>query len=455
MADEGLPFLLLGYIEGLTVFSALKKNRLLRSFREFLSVFHRISNGVFSTDVLELLEAWAAFVDAFNRNKPFSEWYVKIASLAVKSDNAFTRKAELLDYKAIAPGLCGAARMDLHRLGLLAELDLELVGSLVADLLGSAGLEDAGNAVRNESLFLSVREKKNPLAGKLRRLFPAGKDWGASLPAFAAHIRKNGAGLLGAYPCFVWSGRLVPADHPDPVRLSGLICYEDQRAVVIANTEAFLKGRRVNNLLLYGDRGTGKSATVKAVCAEYAERGLRLVELKKKDLLSLPRIMEKLGSRALHFVLFVDDLSFEEAGASFTELKALLEGGVETRPDNVVIYATSNRRHLVKERRSDRPGAQLSLAEEGAEVRAFDTMQEQFSLADRFGVTLVFLSPSQDEYLKIAEFLGEARGLFDLAARDAFRGNALRWERWFNGRSPRTAVQFVDWAGSGAKFPWE
>jgi predicted AAA+ superfamily ATPase len=172
--------------------------------------------------------------------------------------------------------------------------------------------------------------------------------------------------------------------------------------------------------------------------------------------------METLGDRALRFIIFIDDLSFEETDDSFTTLKALLEGGIETKPPNTVIYATSNRRHLVKERLADRPS--LAGAASG-DVRAFDTMQEQFSLADRFGLTVVFAAPDQEEYLRIAEFVAGQRGLLPEdgtdEARRLFRENALRWERWFNGRSPRTAVQYVDWIAGlplprdGSGFPWD
>jgi predicted AAA+ superfamily ATPase len=473
MADEGFSFSLLACLEGLTVFSGLKKSRLLTRFRELLRVLHRVSSEIFSVDVLYLIEEWAGFVRAFHRGSGASIWYVKIASLALADDNPFTRSAEAMDFKAIENSLSGAARMDLHRLGTLAAVDLEALGGRIADILATAGLEDAGNAVRIEAACLSSAEKKKSSGEKtILKIFPREQDWGAALPALAGHLRKNGAGLLGRCSVLYWDGRLLPVRHPDPVRLHDLYEYGSQRSVVIANTEAFIRGSSANNLLLYGDRGTGKSATVKAVCGEYAARGLRLVELKKKDLLKISKVMETLASRPLRFVLFIDDLSFEEADESFTSLKALLEGGVEGRPKNVIIYATSNRRHLVKERLSDRPAA-------ADDLRAFDSIQEQFSLADRFGVTLVFLSPNQEEYLDIACFLGEKRGLIraesaadgsaadgstaasgstgvaDNAARRLFCDNALRWEKWFNGRSPRTAVQYVDWAESGAAFPWE
>jgi predicted AAA+ superfamily ATPase len=234
--------------------------------------------------------------------------------------------------------------------------------------------------------------------------------------------------------------------------------YEDQRSIVVANTLRFLEGKIANNLLLYGDRGTGKSATVKAVCSEYTGQGLRLIEVRKGNLPELPAILDILSSRALRFIVFIDDLSFESTNDSFTDLKALLEGGVESRPDNVVVYATSNRRHLVKERLSDRPSsAEAANAASTGDIRAFDTMQEHFSLADRFGITVIYTAPNQDEYLRIACFIGQRRGVLGTGEEEQqrFRDNALRWERWFNGRSPRTAAQYVEWVAGGAGFPWE
>jgi predicted AAA+ superfamily ATPase len=161
-------------------------------------------------------------------------------------------------------------------------------------------------------------------------------------------------------------------------------------------------------------------------------------------------------------VLFIDDLAFETLDDSFTLLKMLLEGDIEARPANVVVYATSNRRHLVKEQLADRPNTTLATS---GDMRAFDTMQEQFSLSDRFGLTVVFTAPTQEEFLSIAEHIAFQRGILspDKNSEDArsdesrrvFRENALRWERWFNGRSPRTAVQYVDWLAGGAGFPWE
>jgi predicted AAA+ superfamily ATPase len=299
-------------------------------------------------------------------------------------------------------------------------------------------------------------------AAGCQTLFPAGGAWEASLAAFCRHIHAHGAGELGLYRAFRWDterGALLPVRTPDAVRLRDLAGYAEQRAVVVANTRRFLDGNNANNLLLYGDRGTGKSATVKALGNEFAQQGLRLVELPKQSLTQLSRVLETLGERALRFVLFIDDLTFERLDDSFTSLKALLEGDIEARPPNVVVYATSNRRHLVKEALADRPNTtQAAHSAESGDMRAFDTMQEQYSLADRFGLTVVFTAPGQEAFLDIAEHIALQRGLLtqrDEQARRTFRANALRWERWFNGRSPRTAVQYVDWLAGGATFPWE
>jgi predicted AAA+ superfamily ATPase len=273
---------------------------------------------------------------------------------------------------------------------------------------------------------------------------------------FAELVHKNGAGEFSKKTFFYWdNGKITGAHNADPVTLRDLSGYDGERQVIIANTKRFLESGAAggaNNLLLYGDRGTGKSATVKAVCNEFARSGLRLIEVRKNDFDALPEIMSALSRRGPRFILFIDDLSFEAGDGAFTTLKALLEGGIETKPSNVVIYATSNRRHFVKEQHSDRPSP-------ASDVRAFDTMQEQLSLADRFGITVIFSSPSQDEYLKIAEFIAKKEGALgadaDEAALKTFRDNALRWERWFNGRSPRTAQQYVRWLSGGEGFPWE
>lgn len=421
--------------------------------------------------------AWAALCGVLG-GRPLG-WV--LAEQAALDENIFTLTAEGASSGRRPPPSTAAATSDLNRLGRLASLDLAAIGDDFGRALEDAGLAEAARDLRREA-SAAVSEPGPDAAGAgihpaAAYLLDAGTDWGTAVEGFAAILRANGAGLLGAHRAFVWasddaerrpgrggsaasrqgwaSGRLRPVLDPDPVRISDLSGYGRQRAVVVANTEAFLAGGGANNLLLYGDRGTGKSATVKAVCNEYADRGLRLVELRKAALPRFAELLEFLAPRKLRFVVFVDDLSFEATDDAYTDLKALLEGGAELRPDNVVVYATSNRRHLVKERFGERPASLAGDA--NAEVRAFDAMQEQLSLADRFGVAVVFAAPSQDEYLAIVSFLAEKRGLLDgnAAGRDALLSEALRWERWFNGRSPRTARQFVDWTAGGSAYPWE
>jgi predicted AAA+ superfamily ATPase len=480
-------------IIGLSLFSGVKEHPLICALRNLLEDLSAVFPGKFpermdsaafemADTALDLVHDWALFTEAFVRFQRGNSFYVTLACLTMADDNPYTRAAETQE--TLPPLLGASAKTDLSRLGRIAAFDIPSMGFRVADTLRKSGLDQMAQNIEEESRVFWAAEGKKTLAEDAEmvfRLFPENTNWGAAMPALTDRIRASGAGLLGQYGVFYWISPapeaagippslfppervLKPALNPDPVRLVDLAGYEEQRSIVIANTLRLLEGKPSNNLLLYGDRGTGKSATVKAVCNEYAHRGLRLLEVRKFDLFQLPDIMYMLASRAHRFIILIDDLSFESADDSFVSLKGLLEGGLETRPANVAIYATSNRRHLVKERLADRPGGAAVFAggsgSEAAEVRPFDAMQEQLSLADRFGLTVVFSAPGQEEYLAIAEYIAEQRGLLeappgDEEKRGAFRENALRWERWFNGPSPRTAVQYVDWAAAGSGFPWE
>ena len=210
---------------------------------------------------------------------------------------------------------------------------------------------------------------------------------------------------------------VVPSS--DPVSLDDFIGYKDQREAVLGNTERLLKGLPAQNILLYGDRGSGKSSTVKAVVNRYAKDGLRLVELSAGHLELLPDLLVFLGGRGLKFIVFLDDLSFNGDSPGYRVLKSVLEGGAAVFPDNVVLYATSNRRHLLPEFFSER---------EGDEISVRDTGEEKLSLADRFGITVSFFRPDQDGYLEIVRGLVKRRGI-DLPEKE-LRVQALRWEKW-------------------------
>ena len=289
-------------------------------------------------------------------------------------------------------------------------------------------------------------ENENSSRGTLALELASSEDWGNRAELLADYHARHGAGVFNRYRAFRWAaGGLLPVPDPDPVQTAQLVGYKDEQELLRKNTERFLDGLPAHHALLYGLPGTGKSSTVKALANEYAEKGLRLVEVTKEDLGDLPRVLNKLRGRGSRFVLFVDDLSFEEHEVEYKTLKALLEGSIEEPPENVRLYATSNRRNLVRENFSDRDENGVSFASD--DVHARDTMQEKLSLVARFGLRITFPVPDQKRYLEIVQGLVRERGMRisgpDLTER------ALLWDRWHAGRSGRTARQFVDELESG------
>ena len=248
-------------------------------------------------------------------------------------------------------------------------------------------------------------------------------------------VGKKGYGKYAAGTMFAVNGegRIVPVKYPDPVRLSQLVDYRREQGLIIQNTKALLAGLPAANMLLTGDAGTGKSSTVKAVANEFSGEGLRLVEIKKNQLGMLQEIMAELSEIPLKFVIFIDDISFSGSDDAFNALKGALEGSVSVRARNVAIYATSNRRHLVEERFSDR---------EGDEVHRRDVMEQQSSLADRFGGHVLFKRPDKATYLNIVRRLAEQEGV--KKAEPELFAEAERYALEKGGRSARNARYFVD-----------
>ena len=226
----------------------------------------------------------------------------------------------------------------------------------------------------------------------------------------------------------------------DSVLLSDLIGYEPQKKELRQNTEAFVSGRAANNVLLYGDAGTGKSTSVKAILNEYADRGLRMIEIYKHQFGLLSQVIAKIKNRNYRFMIFIDDLSFEEDEVEYKFLKAVIEGGVETRPANVLIVATSNRRHLVQETWKDRDDM-----EHNGDIHRSDTMEEKLSLAARFGCAICYVSPNRQQYHDIVK--GIAARLPDglTLTEDELLQAANRWEIRHGGVSGRTAQQFINY----------
>lgn len=229
---------------------------------------------------------------------------------------------------------------------------------------------------------------------------------------------------------------LEPIKNTDDVRLNHLVGYELQKQKLIENTEAFVAGRQANNCLLYGDSGTGKSTSIKAVLNEYYPQGLRMIEIYKHEFKDLSSVIAQVKNRNYKFIIYMDDLSFEEFEIEYKYLKAVIEGGLETKPDNVLIYATSNRRHLIRETWSDRSDMSKD------ELHRSDTMQEKLSLVARFGVTINYSRPSQKEYYHIVEELAKNYPSITLS-NEELHSDATKWELSHGGISGRTAQQFI------------
>lgn len=276
-----------------------------------------------------------------------------------------------------------------------------------------------------------------------------GLDWTGYLPKFAVkqlsiaesyrercdNIGRYGYGIYAKYHMFYLNpaGKIVPVRNPDQTRLASLVDYKREQKIIVDNTVALLEGKPAANILLTGDAGTGKSSTIKAVVNELHDRGLRILEVRKEQLHQIPEVLDELNSNPLKFILFIDDLSFQKDDDNFSALKAILEGSVSAKSHNVVIYATSNRRHLVKESFSGR---------EGDDVHRNDTMQEIISLSERFGIQITFQKPDKATYLDIVHHLAKERGV-EMAENEL----DLLAERFVlnrGGRSARAATQFVD-----------
>ena len=317
--------------------------------------------------------------------------------------------ARLAEEGSSDPALEGAARRDVELFAQLCKLDCGRLISAMAEQAGAALL---------------------PVLEGLPR-WPAGCPF--TFEELTDFYRTHGSGLFARSRAFLWEdGELFPVDQPDCPGPDEMLGYELQRDQVIANTQALLEGHHVNNVLLFGDSGTGKSATVKSLLSRPGFEDLRLIEVQKEGLADMPRLIRTLGGRRLKFILFIDDLAFDQDDTTYSVMKTILEGGLERRPANVAIYATSNRRHLVRQTFSDRAGD---------EVDAIETIQEKTSLAERFGLRIPYLALNKADFLDLVERMAAQSGI--TMDKQALRTGADRWEMRHPGRTPRTAKQYI------------
>lgn len=320
-----------------------------------------------------------------------------------------TPYSRLLDQGKSDPALENAARRDVDTLVLLAQTDCDRFIDAMKPLLSN--------------------EYAPVLAGLPR--------WRAAAPfdfdSLTQFYREHGAGKFARYRAFLWEdGTLVPVADPDCPRPEDLLGYEHQRGMVEQNTRLMMAGRQANNVLLFGDGGTGKSATVKSMLYLPGMEDLRLIEVEKENLTGMPELIRSLEGRRQKFILFIDDLAFDQDDKTYSALKTILEGTLEKRPVNVCICATSNRRHLVRQTFADRAGD---------EVDTFETISEKTALAERFGLRIPYLTMNKTDYLALVDHLAAQAGL-DIPA-DRLHAQAMTWEIRHAGRTPRVARQFV------------
>ncbi|MDR0596186.1 MAG: ATP-binding protein [Clostridiales Family XIII bacterium] len=376
-------------------------------------------------------------------------WQNHLCALVCSSDNPFSRAAERGAYAPLE-GLAGSKDI-LGAIGGLSETaagllklateELALIKKMYAwDFASAPGAPSGAGAGGGNIASLMASPKATPLPkggtrrGRVHEALARG-DGLASAVKLAAYYRSCGAGALEAYDSFYWDGGFRGVTSRDPIRFEDLIGVERQTAALVENTEFLLAGLPASNILLYGDAGTGKSSSVKALINEYAGSGLKLVAIPKARIAELPSVLAAVSERGLKFILFIDDLSFEENESTYKSFKSVIEGGVSARPSNAVICVTSNRRNIVKEVWKDR--------EHQDDIHLRDNLQEKRSLSDRFGLTIVYSSPDKGEYLAIVEGLA-ARAELGMGENE-LKAAALTWELRHGGRSGRTARQFVEY----------
>lgn len=363
-------------------------------------------------------------------------WHNYLAYFLITNENPFSITCEKIG--ANDGSVNHFARNDFSAIKNLFEYDF----SEIEKSLGIDCFTQISNyhAIEKKELMYNknVSEKVQALSSRMEQA----RDVEGFFTAVTEFYRDYGVGMFGLNKAFRIQDRtdsklvFLPINNMDKVMLSDLVGYEIQKKKLVDNTRAFVEGKKANNVLLFGDSGTGKSTSIKAIVNEFYDQGLRMIEIYKHQFKDLSNVIAAVKNRNYKFIIYMDDLSFEEFEIEYKFLKAVIEGGVETKPDNILIYATSNRRHLIRETWSDRNDVQQ---DEG--MHRSDTMQEKLSLVNRFGVTINYSKPSQKEYFDIVIHLAAKSGI--KMSEDELKAEANKWELSHGGISGRTAQQFI------------
>ena len=366
-------------------------------------------------------------------------WHCYLSNLLVNHENSYSRACEIRG--AVEGTVNDAVLHDAAIFRELFTLDLDEVSRTLSVPEFGQVLAYEGNEQESRVYNLRIRDRICTLAVRLAQA-SSPEEMKERLTEF---YREYGVGKFGLHKAFRIGHRrqedgteaveIEPILNIAHVKLSDLVGYETAKKKLIENTEAFVSGRKANNCLLYGDAGTGKSSSIKAIANEYYDRGLRIIEVYRHQFRDLNEVIAQIKHRNYKFIIYMDDLSLEDFETEYKYLKAVIEGGLEKKPDNVLIYATSNRRHLIRENFSDKK-------ERDEDLHSNDTVQEKLSLVYRFGVTIYFGAPDKAQFGQIVKALAKRAGI--PLSEEELLAEANKWELLHGGLSGRTAQQFID-----------
>lgn len=414
-------------------------------------------------DGCNCLQAYGKFFSSLAARS--QNWEEYLITQILRNQNPFSLSSAETEFDKLPAALIAAVSNDLQALQNIYECN----SAVLSEWVQTVANLPVSPIVWYSQVDKQVQKHELTLLAKLQQL----DNWAEIIEDLYTHYKNFGSGIFAQHQALRWcNGKFEGISYPDPVSVDSLVGYESQRDALLKNTQFLLSGKTALHVLLYGSRGSGKSSLVKSLLNYYSDnnysdsysdriendpisetkisetnnRGnLRLIEVTKSDLKDLPSIIDKLRGLPQKFIIFVDDLSFEEDDDSFKALKVVLEGNLTARPQNVIVYATSNRRHLIREFFKDRP-----TPKDNDEVHAWDTMQEKLSFSDRFGLTLTFPGADQITYLKIVHHLASMAHI--KLSKEDLTARALQWATRHNGRSGRSAKQFIDFLQSEGEY---